>query len=349
MTNYCLHIGTPKTGSTALQEFLAVNTGALAKWRAAYPSATLRGSGHHDMAFYIAGGYPAWATPSPTPLATIARTIREEIRVLQDAGDRTVILSSENFYLLCAPLAVAEFLSSCHIPPERLTLIVYLRRQDDMQASWYNQRIKAQGYSGTLAESILEYRADWDYAARLEAWRQAFPSARLLVRPYQTADIPELDIRRDFLRIIGAQVEEFVFPSEDTNAALNIDLLEFQKELNKLPLDVETKRTFHKALISLSNDPTGQSIFSGKSLLNGKERKALLSGYRKSNQEVARRFLGRETLFDEHIDPPLPYTIKPGLNVEKMFTIVAWLLLRAHGTSESIKLSRHKGMNKAND
>lgn len=327
MPDYYLHIGAPKTGSTALQQFLAANRDAMAEQQAIYPAATLRGHGHHDLAFHICGGYPAWATPAPISLDDVAQAFREEIQVLQNAGQRTIILSSENFYLLCAPPAVADFLAGCGITPERLTLVVYVRRQDDMQASWYNQRIKAQGYSGTLAESIDECRADWDYGVRLAAWRQAFPAARLLVRPYQEADIPGLDVRKDFLGIIGASADGFTFLPEDSNAALNIDLLEFQREINKLPLDVASKRRFHKALIGLSNDPASQAVFSVKPLLTGKQRRALLSDYKQSNREVARCYLDREVLFDEGIAPPPPSTVKAGLNVDKMFRIMAWLLL----------------------
>lgn len=327
MPDYYLHIGTPKTGSTALQIFLESNPIALGKYGALYPSRTLRGHGHHDIAFHIAGGYPAWASPAACSLKETAQAFRDEVQAQKEGLHQKIIFSSENFYLLCDPQAVAEFLYTAGIPAKDLTIVVYIRRQDEIQVSWYNQRIKAQGFSGSLSESIAEYSSQWHYEQQLDRWEKAFPDAKLIVRPYQRADIPDLDIRKDFLRIIQAEEAEFSFAAEDTNSSLNIDLLEFQKEINKLYIDNRTKRKFHKALIALSKTPSSQEFFSTKALLNTKQKKSLLSRYREGNRLVAIKYLGRNDLFDESMEIGKPSSVKPGLTVEKMFRIMAWLLL----------------------
>ncbi|HVX35469.1 MAG TPA: hypothetical protein VHC71_04540, partial [Hyphomicrobium sp.] len=53
-----IHIGAPKTGSTFLQRVFYDNRGELRTRGLLYPEANIRGFGHHDIAFLIAGGYP---------------------------------------------------------------------------------------------------------------------------------------------------------------------------------------------------------------------------------------------------------------------------------------------------
>ena len=137
-----VHIGAPKTGSTAIQRFLFENREALRERAMLYPDANLRGYGHHDLAFLLSGGYPAWAIPQPKPLAEIAA----ELRAAGADHGGSIVLSSENFYLFPAPTALRALLNSTGASIGRqIGIIVYVRRQDDAHESWYNQTVKAQG------------------------------------------------------------------------------------------------------------------------------------------------------------------------------------------------------------
>jgi hypothetical protein len=98
-----LHIGAPKTGSTALQYFLYENRRKLAEHGWIYPDVSLRGFGHHDIALLLDGGYPEWALPQERSLSELIEELRKSI-----ADCSQVILSSENFYLFPHPQQVAE-------------------------------------------------------------------------------------------------------------------------------------------------------------------------------------------------------------------------------------------------
>ncbi len=325
-----LHIGTPKTGSTALQRFLTANLVPLGKHDYLYPRSILRGYGHHDLAFFLSGGYPPWATPREPELGTIERELGEELSSASPSNSqKKIVLSSENFYLLCAPEKLAATLARLGFPPDTVNVVVYVRRQDEAHLSWYNQAVKAQGHAGEIRPFIESHRPLWDYAAHLDRWAKVFDPARITVRPYQDSDIPGLDIRLDFLRLLRLSPDGFWLEDEKPNSGLNADLTEFQRTINRLPLSVQEKRRFHRELIALSAATAGSGLFDESSPLSNEERQALLDAYREGNARVASTYLGRAELFDESLPPPSRR--ESSLSQEKLMYILGWILARGGG------------------
>ena len=332
-----LHIGVPKTGSTALQQFLSVNAAVLARAGWSYPDVSRRGWGHHDLAFLLGDGYPDWAKPQPRGLDELAADLATACR--DSIG---VILSSENFYLFADPLRTRDLLVRSGLHPGSIRIIVYLRRQDDMHLSWYNQAVKAQGYAGTLEESIRATAGTWDYAARLEPWQAAFGGDNLVIRVYPSRhcdDGPQgFDVRRDFLTAAGIDPTEFKFGVAAPNVRLNRDLLEFQRLINRLPLPAVAKRAYHRELMALTTATDGSPLFADQPLLDAAGRRELLERHGPGNTALARRYLGRDELFPadaaEDCAGPAQADAWDGLTPAKLAMIVGWLLVSrdAEGT-----------------
>lgn len=321
-----VHIGAPKTGSTALQKFLFDNRAALdaGGWR--YPDVSLRGYGHHDLAFLIGGGYPDWATAQDKPLSELAGQLAGHF-----AEARDIVLSSENFYLLTDPAALASTLARAGLTDsDRVTIVAYVRRQDEAHLSWYNQTVKAQGFSGSVQESLTRWQSLWDYDARLGRWASTFGAQNLVVRPYQASDLHDGDIRRDFSTLLGLPADSMQLPAETPNTRLNRDILEFQRMINRLPLTAQQKRRFHKELMELTAQAGSSGLFDDTPLLTVEERRAILRSYASGNARVARRFLGRDTLFEEAM-PAGPATPAEEwkLTPEKVVYLLGWILSRA--------------------
>lgn len=330
MKRCLLHIGAPKTGSTALQKFLAANRDTLRRHGLEYPDASLRGHGHHDIAFVVGGGYPEWATP-PSPPRTLADLTRELAKKTADSP--SIVLSSEDFYLLPNPAGVAAMLGKAGFPVGSVTVVVYVRRQDEAHLSWYNQAVKAQGYSGTLAECVAKTHSLWDYAAQLERWAAVFGADRLAVRLYQPLNGPATDIRRDFLALAGIPADAFSFPDANENSRINAEILEFQRLINRLPLTPQQKRGAHKELIELTAASEGSPLFEDAALMGKQERAAILKRYAASNRAVALKYFRRDRLFDESMPKGLPRKgARPELDNEKLVYIMGWLLARRHDT-----------------
>jgi hypothetical protein len=326
MKRCLLHIGAPKTGSTALQKFLATNRDSLRRLGLEYPDVSLRGYGHHDIAFVVGGGYPAWATP-PSPMRDLEELTRELAE--KTAGSESIVLSSEDFYLISNPTGVAAMLGKAGFRPADVRVVVYVRRQDEAHLSWYNQAVKAQGYSGTLAECIAETHSLWNYAEQLERWAAAFGADRLDVRLYRPLNGPASDIRRDFLSLAGVPADGFSFPDANENSRINAEILEFQRLINRLPLSPQQKRGAHKDLIELTAAVAGSSMFADRTLIGAQERAAILKRYAASNRAVARKYFRRDRLFDEALPKGLPRKgARPELDNEKLVYIIGWLLAR---------------------
>jgi hypothetical protein len=324
---WIIHIGAPKTGSTSIQRFLFEHREALRGLGIEYPNANLRGFGHHDLAFLLAGGYPDWATPQNRPLAEIADDLR---RAARNTSAKTLVLSSENFYLYPRPKQLGDLLVSVGLrPDDDLTIVCYVRRQDEAHISWYNQTVKAQGNARSFEATVALTRDLWDYGSRLAPWATEFGASRLLARDYAPFTAGSGDVRWDFSRILGLPEEAFDYPPARENERISRDILEFQRAVNRLPLTAQSKRRYHKRLIKLTAVTAGSGVFDDSPFLTERERAALLATYEESNASVARKYLGRERLFElpASVTPEATPAARRGLTPAKVARVLKGILL----------------------
>lgn len=310
------------------------NRAVLARRGVLYPDVSLRGYGHHDLAFLLAGDYPEWAMPQPASLAELTDELAKATR----GSSGTIVMSSENFYLFPEPAALRAMLEQAGIlERHKPTIVVYVRRQDEAHESWYNQTIKAQGYTHDVDASIRQFDGLWDYRAQLARWSTAFAPDEIVVRPYQSEDFVGGLLCGDFFNILGCPTEGLVLPSERINMGLNRDVLTFQRLVNRLPLSVQEKRRYHRELIALSARTAGSGLFNETPLINGRRRREILDRYRSGNAEVAQMYLGRPSLFSEEPDAEdLDEIDQHDLTIEKMSYIMGWILLRSRSDEEPL-------------
>jgi hypothetical protein len=322
-----LHIGTPKTGSTAVQCFFCENRERLIECGILYPGSIERGHAHHDLAFLSSGAYPEWASSQPRSLTQLLEAVIAEAE--QCPSPCKLLLSSENFYWLAEPEPVRDMLSALGHAPDRTVVVVYLRRQEDAIESWYNQLVKALGYSGSFRESLEDFESLWDYASRLERWADIFGRDQIIVRTYPDDAHGKFDVRRDFANLIGIEQESCTYSSSHPNERLVRDVLEFQRIINRLPLPTIDKRRYHKQLIALSGSASGATLQDAP-LHSAATRRLIRERYAEGNRAVATTFLGRDMLFPaQAIDAPADEDGEEAtpLSSEKLVFLFAWLLM----------------------
>ncbi len=323
--NTCvIHIGAPKTGSTAIQRYLFESRSALAAQGWDYPDISLRGFGHHDLAFALADVSPDWATPGPLARDEL---MQQAVAVLGAAG-RDIVLSSENLYLFPAPDSLRELLErSGVLESHRIRIVAYLRRQDLAHESWYNQAVKAQGFCGTIEDSLGQFDELWDYAARLEPWLNVFDDQDVVLADY---DECRVDLVGHFCGVAGLPApQDASSVAREINTSLNRDLLAFQRAINRLPLSNVEKRRHHKSLMELTRRSAGLGLFDESPLIDAGRRRQILARYEAGNVSLARRCFGRDRLFAAPGGDDADATGSvEGLNEEKILQILYWILSR---------------------
>ena len=213
-----LHIGTPKTGTSAIQLFLVTNREALEKKGWTYP----------DFGFV----YPdASETRNALWLAREMDPSDDENRKkampqLLSAAEQFphMILSEESLWTqggYCSEgrehfwRTFASFLKENDID---LKIIVYLRRQDQYLYSYWAQKVKKRDETRLFRQFAEEFglaHTKLDYCAQLDLIADGVGAENLIVRPYDRSRFENGSIVYDFLGVVGLTPDDsFVFPEE---------------------------------------------------------------------------------------------------------------------------------------
>lgn len=215
MRTFCIHIGTPKTGSTAIQRYSRDNYDYLKSKGLDFLIRRRRGA-YNDLAIYLRGNHLEDA-------AKIGADIRSRIAA-SDA--QTFCLSSEMF----ASYRAQELKDALALDEAfNIKIIGYFRRQDRYLESSYKQKMKtgkiAPGFDNHLAKFGLDAG---QYVRIMEAWETAWPEAEFVFRRFETARFPQGDVIRDFLSMFDIDIDaDGVLPSDEVaNPSPSIDVLD---------------------------------------------------------------------------------------------------------------------------
>jgi hypothetical protein len=195
-----LHIGMPKTGTTALQECLQASRGYLADCRVLYP-ANPPGCSFHNHRLLIFGFTPYRRLPRHIlryPAYTRANLTEKYDEFLghlhgqvRDSRPGWVVLSSETLFRRLGPGARRSLRRALE-PLGDLAVAAYLRRPSEYYLSNLQQRLKH------------SYRIGWLWvppmSAILGSYARAFGPGAVRPRIYDRSLLAEGDIVRDFLR-----------------------------------------------------------------------------------------------------------------------------------------------------
>ena len=278
-----LHIGWPKTGTTALQSFCHANRAALAAQGLAYYTTRAESAGSI-----------ARAIAKAEPMAPHSARL-QDWAARQDAAK--VLISSEGFAGTDLT-ALADFLA-----PEqwrRITVIAYLRPQDEYLESWYKQVIKwgnkvpLQTYLG--AQNPVWRLADYDgQMARWQAWCAGLPDARLQAAIFDRQTLAGGDIGTDVFARLGLPGPGQ--PLGGSNVSPSAALIALYL---KLP-PIERLQQINRAMMASGHPATVGS----RDILTPDQRAAIMARFAPGNERLrARLFPDRDTLFAPKPPPP---------------------------------------------
>ena len=306
-----LHIGSYKTGSTAIQIFLKKNRENLKSNGWIYPHYGCRNdNAHHPLAFALAelhGSDPA----------TIVGGILNEAR---DHGADRVILSSEVFFSFGRSqiLRLSRLLSD-----HAVKIIIYLRRQDEFLHSYYMQCIKQPEIRLDLSPkqhtAFNEVVQLGDYDSILSSWSSVFGSSNMIVDTYDMERQRD-GVAMDFARKIG--IEEHVDRGQEgfVNITINTELIEYLRRRNCMGL----KQHEHERLLKILNQLSVQygETLSNDSFISPQKSKKVLRMYEAINECVRKKwFPQRRYLFPAPLDCATKGWCKPSVSDRTMAII----------------------------
>ncbi len=294
MSTVYLHMGMPKTGTTALQQFFYKNHEVLESKGFAYPImpfhyeaiASVRNA-HFMVKFRKHRKFPEW--------------FKGFDEVAKAAGEyENIILSDEQLWSTQRKKGFWKRLKKGFEEiGVSFKVIVYLRRQDEQAESHWNQKVKEPKSRETLSfEEYLEAGKHrympFHYDEALDRIADRIGKENLFVRAYEKRQFKGGSIFADFLDILGLELtEEYELPEYTANVRLPNNAVEIKRHLNTLyPEGVPD--FFYAAMSEAYGMHLQTSIPSEKtSMFTPQLRKDFMSQYEEGNAYVAREFLGR--------------------------------------------------------
>jgi hypothetical protein len=335
-----LHIGQHKTGSKALQAFLAEHANSLRRTGILYPQLQ---NAHHNIQAYknshyrlfallrrealVNAGEPEeamrfWNEQSAFcyPFNSVHELFTSFEKERLQAGAKTLVLSAEDLFDMHTAHETEFSLSLISIASAILTqviaefgydpmIVIYLRRQDYLLGAHYSQYIKGN------PSAILDFDSFADkFSARLDSynilipWSEYFGGERILIRPYESSNLPFGIVPDFFIHALGFPVPvDWVLSKQNVetiNASPDRDFLEFIRIQNKRALLGLATFNHKDVLKTALLEPTYKHNTKGiSSWLSPSSRRALLDIHEHNNSKIVKLFMTKKekSLFSEEL------------------------------------------------
>lgn len=301
MKRIIIHIGRPKTGSTALQAFFLENRDQLRELGVYYPLAR-----PHSTPFWIEGQTDYGAEirniihhhklaarkRDTTTVAKAEAELLDSWSVIRAGFEATTcdsILISNEWLVGLDPNLLAPLFADYQV-----TVVCYLRRQDEIVQSAYIQHVRDPSirFTGTI-HTLLErpsFIKRFDYQATLMNWGKAVGLDNMVVRVYDQKNLAD-GIALDFFKAVGITFSEAPQKPERTaNPSINQRAVVLLRFLNRFPMP----RKMHKLTQQSITRLFARSLHQPHVMLNAEEKRQLMEHFEESNQAIARLYLGRE-------------------------------------------------------
>jgi len=308
-----IHIGMGKTGTSSIQNFLAGNHKVL--WNLCsclYPNMV--------MSDFLNGSF---INHQKLFLADDIKSRKEKILTAVDFcrkhSRNKIIFSAEALFEDNDGPALAKELSE--IPGVNLKIIVYIRRQDQ----WLESAWKEWGYKSNKYRDISHYiqQRDCNWLKALRRWEGAVGRARIIVRCYEKAQMPD-GLIPDFFQTVGIDYNANKWrPQKDLFKGFKGDVMEvifLNKRFCTGDSDTRLQGFFERNL----DESFQKESFKSYSFLSPTEKISVLTRYESANQTIAREFLGRDDgvlFYEPWPEPNEPWEPYGGLTVEKVIPI----------------------------
>lgn len=313
-----LHIGSQKTGTTAMQKLLNTNADALKRQSAVYPDFDLHFEGvdSNVNAHWLAAGEYDEQTAS---------ACFEKINELADTY-RTIILSDEILWNSAAHSTQFWENVRAHLREDiELYMLAYVRRQDLYAYSFWAQQVKAQKRYDFDTQSFSRFLEGKEfngyYSKYMDYWKYAQAGIEVLgidnviFRVFERERFADGNLYADFFNAVGLSLTpDFKIPTKLENISLKGNILEAKRYLNRTPEFSQHGYRLLPYLVEAQKNMEESGTLRIRNDFPKEERLKLLKKYEKSNALIAKNMLNSKdgVLFKDPVaddrEPASEYT-----------------------------------------
>lgn len=329
-----LCIGTMKTGTTALQNFMRNNPAALKKQGFCYPymnMGSIRRIRNRNAHFMI--HRPEHKNDN------IQQRCYQKLQRLAKTYPN-IVLSEELIWHHSVKIGHfwPDVLEKVNAAGCQLKVIVYLRRQDDIIQSLWNQSVKLGWRLSVTFEDYIrlkKYRYfPLDYYKQLKNIEEVIGKENLIVRVYENGQFEgeEHTLISDFMQILGLRMTDgFMLEERVRNPSLSGNFLEMKRIINSVPEYKNMTEDFMAYTIQIAGfEQNKDKHLPKQSFFSYKDQLAFLERYAESNRKVAEEYLGREDgiLFREPVEELPLYQVDQETLLQDMLVLTTALFCK---------------------
>lgn len=298
MKKLILHIGSHKTGTTAIQKGLLENKNRLEK-----EGLNL----FHELPNgynYRTGSCSAWISFKGKK-ANFKPSLNLNIFNRLSKLEGNHILSSEEFFWFSDKEDIKNLVNHFKTIYSEIKIIMYIRRQDKQLLSHYQQGFKyqhssARQFFGSNITPLPKYEAYFDsylnYFEKAEAWAENIGESNIAVRLFESSQFFQGDIVSDFFNCIGA---DFRVKGSRVNEAVSKFDIAINESLFRKDIGVHNSRVanFIKSQAFLSKPELKKIRF----LPSQKQAYDIYERYIDNNRKLNEKYNvnSKDSLFDE--------------------------------------------------
>lgn len=303
-----LHIGTEKTGTTIIQDWLYSNQKILSE-NGVYLSDQIGKTNNRLLPAFFHDQLDDWSMQHRITsieqkaeyFKDFSETLVSEIQLAADKH-HTFVITSEHFHSRLRTKEevqnLGEFLSANF---SEVKIVCYFRNQFDVAVSWYSTALKNSSVENLddFIEQASPNNYYYNYLAIADLWQEQFGFENCEYKIYDRSIFYDGDIRKDFLQSIDARLLEVEFNYNLERANESLTLLEavIYKNINKhIPFWLEFNgginpdNAFLKKLFS-----TKKEILKGK--ISSKRRTEIEERFDSINKDFFRKYFKSKNQF----------------------------------------------------
>ena len=310
-----LHIGTHKTGTTSLQKFLDSNQKILKKFGILYPKTGWYHYSQHLLAFQLKG-------TTPNGVDTISDDIWMDLnKEISKSKLKNIVISSEIFATLNKEQIdqLKKELSDYNVK-----IYLYLRRQDELFESIYNQQVKE--WRNPRKETISYFMnkknklyGQFNYFQLVYNWSMVFGKENISIRAYHKEYVT--DTVSDFINLLDLDdsMKKAFKSIKNENYSVSAKAL----EMIRLAKFVETDIIIREKIFYLANQMF-PATKTNKTYLNKGQKTKITEQFMQSNKKLIDQYFdeGQEYL----LYPPLDFNEKEILSKVDLLSIIISLI-----------------------